>query len=151
MLDPRRPPGPAGQDNAFRPFLQEGAPYGGRRQSDLLDLETADPPALADFYHELLGWDIIASDPGYAVIGNGSSRIRFGRVEGYQGPGWPDSAAPKRYHWDLEVDDVAKAVERCLELGASKPEFQPGGDVWTVLTDPAGHPFCLCPAQGGSD
>jgi hypothetical protein len=32
------------------------------------------------------------------------------------GPGWPDSAAPKRYHWDLEVDDVAKAVERCLEL-----------------------------------
>lgn len=112
-----------------------------------LDLETADPPALADFYHQLLGWDVIDSHPGYAVIGDGNSRIRFGRVEDYQGPGWPDSAAPKRYHWDLEVDDLAKAVERCLELGASKPEFQPGGDLWTVLTDPAGHPFCLCPVQ----
>jgi hypothetical protein len=46
---------------------------------------------------------------------------------------------------DLDVDDVAEAVERCLELGASKPDFQPGdGDRWTVLLDPAGHPFCVC-------
>jgi hypothetical protein len=29
-----------------------------------------------------------------------------------------------------------------LELGAAKPEFQPGGDRWRVFTDPAGHPFC---------
>jgi hypothetical protein len=35
---------------------------------------------------------------------------------------------PKRYHLELEVDDLAKAVERCLELGAGKPVFQPGGD-----------------------
>jgi hypothetical protein len=68
-------------------------------------------------------------------------------VDGYAGPGWPDSAAPKRYHLDLRVDDVAAAVKLCLELGAAKPEFQPGGDRWTVLTDPSGHPFCLCPAQ----
>jgi predicted enzyme related to lactoylglutathione lyase len=81
------------------------------------------------------------------VITDGSTSVRFGRVDGYEAPGWPDSAAPKRYHLDLRVDDVAKAVERCLELGAGKPEFQPGGGRWTVLTDPDGHPFCLCPAQ----
>jgi hypothetical protein len=43
----------------------------------------------------------------------------------------------------LQADDRAEAVERCLELGAAKPEFQPGDDRWTVLTDPVGHPFCM--------
>jgi predicted enzyme related to lactoylglutathione lyase len=114
-----------------------------------VDLECADPPALAEFYHQVLGWDVVDSHDEYAVISNGSIRVRFGRVVGYEGPGWPDSAAPKRYHLDLQVDDMAKAVERCLALGAGQPEFQPGGDRWTVLTDPAGHPFCLCPAQAG--
>ena len=56
--------------------------------------------------------------------------------------------SPKRYHVDLEVADVTRAVDRCLELGATKPDFQPGGKSWTVLTDPGGHPFCLCQAQG---
>ncbi len=31
----------------------------------------------------------------------------------------------------------------CMEWGATKPEYQPGADRWRVLTDPAGHPFCL--------
>jgi hypothetical protein len=30
-----------------------------------------------------------------------------------------------------------------LELGAAKPDFQPGEDRWRVLLDPAGHPFCI--------
>ena len=114
-----------------------------------LDLECADPPLLAEFYHQVLGWDVAQTNDDYAVLSDGSTRIRFGRVDGYRAPGWPDSAAPKRYHLDLRVHDVRNAVERCLELGASKPDFQPGGDGWTVLTDPAGHPFCLCPAQAG--
>lgn len=81
-----------------------------------------------------------------AVITDGSTRICFGRVAGYRAPGWPDVAVPKRYHLDLVVDDVAEAIERCLELGAAMPAFQPGGQRWMVLLDPAGYPFCLCPA-----
>lgn len=111
-----------------------------------LDLECADPPALAEFYHRLLGWDVTDSHHNYAVITDGNLTVRFGRVDGYQGPGWPGAGAPKRYHLDLRVDDMTEAVTRCLELGAGRPEFQPGGDRWTVLTDPAGHPFCLCPS-----
>jgi predicted enzyme related to lactoylglutathione lyase len=114
-----------------------------------VDLECADPPVLAEFYHQVLGWDVIDSQAGYAVLSAGGTRVRFGRVDGYQAPGWPGSGTPQRYHLDLEVDDVADAVKRCLKLGAGRPEFQPGGDRWTVLTDPAGHPFCLCPAQAG--
>jgi hypothetical protein len=76
-------------------------------------------------------------------ISDGSTRILFTRVDGYEGAGWPSTGTPKRYHLCLQADDRAEAVERCLELGAAKPAFQPGGDRWTVLTDPAGHPFCL--------
>ena len=117
-----------------------------------VDLECADPAVLAEFYHQVLGWEVTDSQDDYALLSGGATgrsggmRIRFGRVAGYLAPDWPDSDAPKRYHLDLRVDDVAKAVERCLELGAGKPRFQPGGALWTVLTDPAGHPFCLCPA-----
>lgn len=44
---------------------------------------------------------------------------------------------------DFEVDDLDDAVAQLLELGAGTPEHQPGGERWRVLTDPAGHPFCL--------
>jgi predicted enzyme related to lactoylglutathione lyase len=125
------------------------APMAGFANLIWVDLECADPPALAEFYHQVLGWDVAESHDEYTVMSNGSIRVRFGRVDGHEGPGWPDSAAPKRYHLDLQVDDMAKAVERCLALGAGQPLFQPGGARWTVLTDPAGHPFCLCPVQAG--
>jgi predicted enzyme related to lactoylglutathione lyase len=113
----------------------------------VLDLECADPAMLAEFYHQVLGWDVTLSQDEYAEISDGSTRLLFTRRDGYVGPGWPDSAAPKRYHLCMRTKDVQKAVNRCLDLGASRPEFQPGGDGWTVLTDPAGHPFCL--AQAG--
>jgi predicted enzyme related to lactoylglutathione lyase len=112
----------------------------------VLDLECPDPRALAEFYRQVLGWDIGFIDDEYVEISNGSTRILFTRVDGYQGPGWPTSAAPKRYHLCMQANDMADAVKRCLELGAAKPEFQPGGGRWTVLTDPAGHPFCLAQA-----
>jgi predicted enzyme related to lactoylglutathione lyase len=125
------------------------APVAGFATLIWVDLECADPPVLAEFYHQVRGWEIIDSQAEYAVVGAGGTRVRFGRVDGYQAAGWPSSGPPQRYHLDLQVDDVVEAIERCLELGAGKPEFQPGGDRWTVLTDPAGHPFCLCPAQAG--
>lgn len=112
----------------------------------VVDLECPDPPALAEFYHQVLGWDVRLSQDEYAEISDGHTRILFTRSEGYQGPGWPTSAAPKRYHLCLQTDDLPEAVRRCLELGAGKPDFQPGADRWAVLTDPAGHPFCLVPA-----
>lgn len=115
----------------------------------MLNLDCPDPAALAEFYHQVLGWEVTHSQDEYAMISDGHTSIGFGRVEGYQPPGWPESPAPKRYHLDLRAGDVGKAVERCLQLGAAKPEFQPGGDRWTVLTDPAGHPFCLCPDPAG--
>ena len=102
-------------------------------------------PALATFYHELLGWEITHSQDEYAMISPpAGAPIGFGKVEDYRPPRWPAADAPKQYHLDFYVDDLDKAERQALELGAAKPEFQPGADRWRVLTDPAGHPFCLC-------
>jgi predicted enzyme related to lactoylglutathione lyase len=114
-----------------------------------VDMECANPRELGEFYRQVLGWDVTHYPDESAVITGGGTSIRFSRVAGYQPPTWPDSGAPKRYHMDLDVDDVAEAAERCLELGARQPDFQPGdGERWTVLLDPAGHPFCVCRAPG---
>ena len=113
----------------------------------MVNLDCADPAALAGFYHQVLGWEITHSEDEYAMISDGSVGIGFGRIDGYQAPAWPDETSTKRYHLDLRVDDLEKATQRCLELGAGLPEFQPDGERWRVLTDPAGHPFCLCPAS----
>ncbi|WP_233157880.1 VOC family protein [Actinokineospora bangkokensis] len=115
----------------------------------MVSLDCPDPQALAAFYAELLGWKVAASEHEYAMITDeGSAPIGFGRVEGYTAPEWsPDSADAKRYHLDFYVDDLDGGEARALELGATKPEFQPDPG-WRVLLDPAGHPFCLCVRRG---
>jgi predicted enzyme related to lactoylglutathione lyase len=115
----------------------------------MVNLDCDNPPALAKFYHEILGWEVTHSQDEYAMVSDGKTSIGFGRVEGYEPPRWPDPATPKRYHLDMYVDDLDKAEERCLDLGAAKPDFQPGGDRWRVLTDPSGQPFCLCAKPQG--
>jgi predicted enzyme related to lactoylglutathione lyase len=110
----------------------------------MVNLDCEDPRALAEFYHEVLGWQVTHSEDTYAMITDGGTSIGFGRVEGYRPPAWPDEDAAKRYHLDLSVDDLDEAEARCQKVGATRPDFQPGGDRWRVLIDPAGHPFCIC-------
>lgn len=74
-------------------------------------------------------------------LGDGPVKLGFQRVEGYTGPGWPDPA--KHAHLDFTVTDLGTAVSEAVALGASRPDYQPGGDSWVVLTDPEGHTFCL--------
>jgi catechol 2,3-dioxygenase-like lactoylglutathione lyase family enzyme len=111
----------------------------------MVNIDCGDPHALAEFYHQILGWEIGYSSDTYSMITEGPTSIGFGRVEGYQRPAWPDPATPKQFHLDFYVDDLDKGEQACLDAGAAKPEFQPGGDRWRVFTDPDGHPFCICP------
>ncbi|MEV4657395.1 VOC family protein [Micromonospora sp. NPDC049301] len=115
----------------------------------MVSLDSSDPAAHAAFYHRALGWEITHSQAEYAMINGGGVSIGFGLVEGYRPPSWPDPAGGKRYHLDLYVDDVAVAEKDLVDAGASKPEFQPGGDRWVVLIDPIGQPFCICPRPQG--
>ncbi|GGM88742.1 glyoxalase [Thermopolyspora flexuosa] len=108
-------------------------------------IDCADPRRLAEFYATVLGYEITYAADEYAAIGDGTHTIYFARVPERRPAEWPGPG--KQFHLDLRVPDVAKAVADYLALGAAKPEFQPGGDDWTVLADPEGHLFCVCPQR----
>lgn len=112
----------------------------------MMTLDCADPRPLAEFWTAVLGWPTTYVDENYGMLQGPSLNLGFSRVEGYQPPAWPNPNGSKQYHLDLAVDDIDAAAERCVALGASRPDDQPG-ETWTVLIDPAGHPFCLTDAK----
>jgi hypothetical protein len=107
-------------------------------------IDCAEPTKLAEFYAQVTGFTVEYAEGEYAGIGDGTYTIFFQRVPDRRAPSWP--GPDKQFHLDFRVPDVAKAVQEYLELGASKPEFQPG-DGWVVLADPEGHLFCVCPER----
>ena len=111
----------------------------------MVNIDSADPARQARFYADAFGWEVTYSDADYGMVEGDGVRIGFGRIAGFRPATWPDESDSKRFHLDLRVDDLDGATERLCALGASLPEFQPGGDRWRVLLDPDGQPFCLCP------
>lgn len=110
-----------------------------------VSLDCPDPRALADFYAALLGMKQIAESPDGRVvaISAGGVAVAFMKVEDYVAPTWPDPGQLQQIHLDVSVADLPTAVDRAVELGARPAEHQAGPDLWRVLLDPAGHPFCL--------
>ncbi|MFD3381653.1 MULTISPECIES: VOC family protein [unclassified Streptomyces] len=110
-----------------------------------ITLDCPDPLALAAFYQQATGLaPHPKSDADFAALTceNGLS-IGFQRVDDFQAPHWPDQTVPQQLHLDFTVDDLDEAEARLLKLGAGRPDHQPNKDRWRVLTDPAGHPFCV--------
>ncbi|MFJ8018351.1 VOC family protein [Streptomyces sp. NPDC096339] len=110
-----------------------------------ITLDCSDPMALAAFYQQATGLEPHPkSNAEFAGLrGEDGLFIGFQRVDDYRAPSWPDQTVPQQSHLDFKVDDLDEAETRLLELGAGKPDHQPNRDRWRVLTDPAGHPFCL--------
>lgn len=108
-------------------------------------IDCPDARALANFYGELLGWEVSRDDGDWADIrpADGSNCISFQQVDVYQAPEWPGQTIPQQMHFDVMVEDLDQAEEAVLALGASKADHQPG-ETFRVFLDPAGHPFCLC-------
>ena len=109
-------------------------------------LDTPDPKGLALFYQRLLGWPLGTDEPDWVTLrpADGSAGLSFQREEDHVPPVWPatDGDPRMQLHLDIEVDDLAAAVQLAVEAGATVAEFQPQDDV-RVCFDPAGHPFCL--------
>ncbi|MFF0224826.1 VOC family protein [Streptomyces sp. NPDC004629] len=111
-----------------------------------ITLDCPDPPALAAFYQQATGFEPHPkSDAEFAGLNRGDGLfIGFQRVADYRAPSWPDQIVPQQLHICFKVaESLDEAEARLLELGAGKPDHQPHGDKARVLTDPAGHPFCI--------
>ncbi|WP_328944285.1 VOC family protein [Streptomyces sp. NBC_00250] len=115
-----------------------------------VNLDCADPLALADFYRRATGLPLHGrSDGDFAGLGGGGDGplIGFQRVDDYRPPTWPGQGVPQQLHLDFDVDDLDEAVDRLVEWGATVPDQQPRPDLWRVVLDPAGHPFCVSPRK----
>lgn len=112
--------------------------------------DTTDAPALARFYAELLGWQVVesfeAADGGWAKIMSPTAhmKIEFQGSPSYRRPVWPSAEGEQQMmvHLDIAVPDVEAAVASAVSSGATVAEHQPQPHV-RVLLDPDGHPFCL--------
>ncbi len=110
-----------------------------------LCIDSVDPPALATFWQEVLGWrrtydepDEVCLEPPAGSAEDGvSPDLLFLKV--------PEVKAGKnRLHLDLRPDDRDAEVERILALGARRTDVGQRDDVtWVVLADPEGNEFCV--------
>jgi predicted enzyme related to lactoylglutathione lyase len=106
-------------------------------------IDCPDPGELARFYGTMLDWKVQTSDDWADIRADNGNCISFQQVQDFTPPKWPAQEMPQQMHLDVIVEDLDTAEAAVLELGATKPEHQPG-KTFRVFLDPAGHPFCLC-------
>ena len=112
----------------------------------MVTLDSSDARRDAAFWSAVLGWEIAHEQDEYAMLaGPDGIALGFGTVADHEPPAWPNEHGSKQFHLDLAVEDLDVAAERCVELGGTVADPQPG-ETWRVLMDPSGHPFCLTQA-----
>jgi catechol 2,3-dioxygenase-like lactoylglutathione lyase family enzyme len=110
-------------------------------------LGTPDPRGLAEFYRELLGWEVRREEPEWVVIEpeGSTTGLAFQLEEAHVPPVWPAGPGDQQMQMHLDIGvlgDLDAGVARAIALGATRADHQPL-DSARVMLDPAGHPFCL--------
>ncbi|QES45384.1 MULTISPECIES: VOC family protein [Streptomyces] len=110
-------------------------------------LGTPDPPALADFYRALLGWEEVENSPEWVRLRPLEAErpgLSFQLEPDHTPPTWPQRPGTQQMqaHLDIQVDDLDAETERACALGATVEEHQPLKHV-RILRDPHGHLLCL--------
>ena len=108
-----------------------------------INLECADPAALARFWADLLGGELAFETPDFCAVKAGPIHLGAARVDGYRPPTWPSDERSQQLHLDLAVEDLDTAESEAIRFGATKEAHQHDPERFRVLCDPAGHPFCL--------
>ena len=151
FLAPRHEPraGPAGrhlvgeQGELSASINHDGAPYddGVALRLGQITVDCADPEALARFWADLLGGEMVVDDDGDVLVPFADGEFLFEKD--------PSTKAVKnRLHLDLVPDDQAAEVARAEALGAVRVDIGQGDVSWVVLADPEGNEFCIL--SGGS-
>jgi predicted enzyme related to lactoylglutathione lyase len=114
-----------------------------RRQVVVFD--APDLEAESSFWAAVLGGTVNKDSDWHSVIVDGDWRVAVQLAPDLQQPEWPNGT-PQQIHLDLHVDDVRRAHEEVMDLGAKvlqEADFD-AAEGFQVYSDPAGHPFCLC-------
>lgn len=123
-------------------------------------LDTEDAKGLAEFYHQLFGWEYVTdlasedAENWCTLQGPSGVRISFERVDHLERAAWPDPVRPQQVHLDFVVPTGEeleifhrKAVGLGVELLASETD-DPDEEIY-IYADPSGHPFCVfVPMEG---
>jgi catechol 2,3-dioxygenase-like lactoylglutathione lyase family enzyme len=111
-------------------------------------LDAANLEDESQFWHRLLGGDVVKRERHHLVTVEGSPVIAVQLAPNHAPPQWPDGR-PQQVHLDLAVDDIGAAHWQAMDAGArllhqpdGTDDASPSG--YRVYADPAGHPFCLC-------
>jgi predicted enzyme related to lactoylglutathione lyase len=114
-------------------------------------VDAGDPPALARWWADALGWTVTLEEPDQVVV----------EPAGPDGLGLPLVFAPvadpkvvkNRVHLDLRsasAEHQAETVARLTGAGARPVDIGQGDQVaWVVLADPEGNEFCVLEPRDG--
>jgi len=117
-------------------------------------IDCQNPHKLAKFYAALMGWEIHYTSDDYIMVGPPGvyqamyPQLAFQLNPDYEPPVWPEKpgAQQQMMHIDFAVTDMEKAVAHAVSYG-SKISPEQFSNSHTVMFDPEGHPFCLCPMK----
>jgi predicted enzyme related to lactoylglutathione lyase len=108
-----------------------------------INVDCADPDALADFYCAALGYERSAGAGQYRsiVAADGRPKLVFQQVA-------EPRVGKNRVHLDVIVGpDIEGEAARLEELGATRVErISEFGLNWIVMHDPEGNEICICDA-----
>ena len=112
-------------------------------------VDCKDPKSLSEFYIRILGWEKTYEKDDFIIIASSLCNVRicFQKNPDYVPPVWPEipNEQQQQVHMDFKVRDkehMNHMVEYAITCGATKAKEQFSG-LWTVMFDPAGHPFCF--------
>ncbi|WP_375433149.1 VOC family protein [uncultured Friedmanniella sp.] len=107
-----------------------------------LTVDCADAKAMVRFYRDAFDGSADPDLPGLDCVRVDGLLVLFRELDGWERPTWPGSHI--QMHLEIFVDDLHRAAARLVGLGAGRPaEQDPANPDLVVLTDPAGHPFCI--------
>lgn len=111
-------------------------PHRSRLAGFIIDCNTDDLDAAADFWSQALGCSVEDRDAGddtaeYQTLGNTPCGLHI-EVQ--------KVAHPSRVHIDIEADDIDAEADRLERLGATKIGFVKR---WWLMEAPTGQRFCV--------
>jgi len=107
-------------------------------------IDCRDPEALAAFWCQVLGYQVVFRNEREVDIAPGPSS--FPGLAFLLAPGRKETK--NRLHIDLNPSDQQAEVRRLLALGAARIDIGQGDAEWVVMADPEGNEFCAFDVDG---